>query len=140
VKPGGTEPPPHSRFCVGEAAGLTASDLEAQIQWLTQRAAERGFASPDEMAAKDIGGFVKLAEEWRKAYPAGKADPIAAAADKILAQAPDRLMSVGQNPDGTPITRTLREYLAAERGEAANAREDAKLFELASECLILQGG
>lgn len=63
-------------------------------------------------------------------------DPIASAADKILAETPDRLVSVGQNPDGTPIVKTLREYLEAERAEADLAREDAKLFELAADCMI----
>jgi hypothetical protein len=54
----------------GEGARPTlASDLGAQATWLEQRAREAGFASADDMAAKDPAAFDRLAIEWREAHP-----------------------------------------------------------------------
>lgn len=57
-------------------------------------------------------------------------------ADRIVAERPDQLITVGANPDGSPIHMTAREYLDQERAVAAQAREDIKLLEVAAGCLM----
>lgn len=141
--PGVTESPPPRGSAAVETAGLTAprgieADMAAQAQWLTQRATERGFTGIDDMAAKDIGGFIKLTEEWRGAHPA-QPDIVTTEANRIVEAAPDQPLRIGTNQDGSPIHTTAREYLEQARAVARSTREDASLFQVAAECMLGQG-
>lgn len=61
---------------------------------------------------------------------------LALEAERVVAQAPDQLLTVGNNPDGSPIQVRARDYLDQAHAAAALAREDAKLFEIAAGCLM----
>lgn len=63
-------------------------------------------------------------------------DPVAAAAERYVAEQPHRLLRVGTNPDGSPQYKTAQEFLDDARADAAAAREDMKLFEIAANCLL----
>ena len=45
-------------------------DYAAQSEWLDGEAKAAGYASVDDMLAKDAAGFFKLAEQWREGHPA----------------------------------------------------------------------
>jgi hypothetical protein len=63
-------------------------------------------------------------------------DPIRLEAERF-AQANEKLMlRVGEEPDGTPILKSVREYLDDVQAKAKAAREDMGLFEAAAQCLL----
>ncbi len=66
-------------------------------------------------------------------------DPAALAARRFAEQQPDLLLRVGEESDGTPIMKTVREYLDDVRVEAERARADGGLFEIAAQCLLGRG-
>jgi hypothetical protein len=72
--------------------------------------------------------------------PAGesKAEPnaIRDAADRIVAEQPDLMLTIGINADGTPMTIRAADFLEQERAIADAAREDVGLFEAAATCLF----
>lgn len=53
-----------------------------------------------------------------------------------MAADPNRMIVVGRNPDGTPIARTVGEYLDEARMQTELARQDAGLFEIAARCML----
>ncbi len=67
------------------------------------------------------------------------ADPLAAAAERFVAEQPSRLLQVGTNADGTPQYLSAQEFLEQARADAAQAREDMKLFEVAAQCMLTGG-
>lgn len=123
---------------------LRLDDQAAQAIWLTKRAKEAGFADADDMAAKDIKAFMKLAEEWRGAHPMsdeGKVegaenDPLRLEAERFAAQNQNLLIKVGEDTNGSPILKTVREYLDEVTAASKSAREDLPLFEAAAQCLL----
>lgn len=46
------------------------------------------------------------------------------------------MVTVGLNPDGTPILRSVSDYLEEARMQAELARHDTQLFEVAARCLL----
>lgn len=46
------------------------------------------------------------------------------------------MLRVGEEPDGTPILKSVREYLDDVQAKAKAAREDMGLFEAAAQCLL----
>lgn len=68
---------------------------------------------------------------------AGEAeDPVAAAAEEYVASNPEQMLMVGEAADGTPIQKTVRQYLEDELLDAAEAREDTELVRAAVKCLL----
>lgn len=73
-----------------------AEDMQAQKKWLTREAKARGYKSIDDMAAKNVALFEKLATKWREKHPtdallsrSGQADQTAQANSDIrLSRAP----------------------------------------------------
>lgn len=66
----------------------------------------------------------------------GTRDPLALEVERFANENPDLLLRVGQNADGTPIVKSLQEYLAEVRHVADDARQDASLFSIAAQCLF----
>lgn len=52
-----------------QEAPTLATDLNAQSEFLTQRAAQAGYADLNDMLFKDPDGFFALAAEWRDGHP-----------------------------------------------------------------------
>ena len=67
-----------------------------------------------------------------------KADPIAAEAERIVAENPERRIPIGTGPDGEEVTLSLREYIDEARAQADQARQDVNLIKAAAECLLGQ--
>jgi hypothetical protein len=70
---------------------------------------------------------------------AGRGDPLQAAAERFVEANPERLIVVGTDADGNPVTKSLRQYLDDALEEAAQAREDVRLLEAAASCLYGRG-
>lgn len=63
-------------------------------------------------------------------------DPVRAEADLIVSQAPDMPITVGTNPDGTPMTMTAKDYMEQARMDTEQAMKDVNLLEVAAQCLL----
>lgn len=63
-------------------------------------------------------------------------DPIAREADRMALAQPDRVIRIGTDPEGMPITKTAKQYLEDARLAADDARKDVSLFEAAAQCLL----
>jgi len=64
------------------------------------------------------------------------ADPLQAEASRFATENPDVPLTVGKNADGTPITKTARQFMEDAEGELKQANADAKLFEVAAACML----
>jgi hypothetical protein len=74
-----------------------------------------------------------------EAKPAGASaqpDLLAQEAQRIVATRPDAVITTGRNPDGTPISTTVSQYLHDTLADVALAREQSRLFEVAATCMI----
>lgn len=100
--------------------GKLADDLDAQQQFLAQRASAAGFKSLDEWVAKDFDGFMRAADEWRQRNPAAELrepSPAPQAADaraarKVQAEH-DKLAAQGfrfERSDDTGINTVVHHY------------------------------
>lgn len=79
------------------------------------------------------------AEPARTAAPAEGAkapDPIAMEAERIATERPDVEISIGQDAEGQPVRKTVKQYLDDARAETAKATEEAKLLSIAAECML----
>lgn len=74
-----------------------------------------------------------------KAAGAEAPDPVQLAAERFAAERPDMLLRVGEDSNGQPILKTVRDYLDDIARQADEAAEDAKLFEIAATCLLGRG-
>jgi hypothetical protein len=74
-----------------------------------------------------------------EAKPAGASaqpDLLAQEAQRIVTARPDAVITTGRNPDGTPISTTVSQYLHDTLADVALAREQSSLFEVAATCMI----
>ena len=93
-------------------------------------------AGAGEPAAGSGAGQRPAAEPQGPAGANAAVDPLRQAVDDIVAADPNRMIVVGRNPDGTPIARTVGEYLDEARMQTELARQDAGLFEIAARCML----
>ena len=93
-------------------------------------------AGAGEPAAGSGAGQRPAAEPQGPAGADAAVDPLRQAVDDIVAADPNRMIVVGRNPDGTPIARTVGEYLEEARMQTELARQDAGLFEIAARCML----
>jgi len=63
-------------------------------------------------------------------------DPLQAEATRFVMENPEVALTVGRNPDGTPIVKTAKDFLAESDAVIAEAQADAKLFEVAAACML----
>jgi hypothetical protein len=63
-------------------------------------------------------------------------DALSLEAERYVMDHPDQLVTIGSNPDGSPMQTTARQYLEEARAASTQARDDAKLFEVAATCLM----
>ncbi len=61
---------------------------------------------------------------------------VAREAERFVSENPDVVITLGRDADGNPITKTVSEYLEEARLEAELARQDARLFKVAAECML----
>ena len=66
----------------------------------------------------------------------GALDPLQQAARRVVTEQPDLRIRVGQDANGNPITRSLKEFLDDAERAADEAVQDKGLFELAANCLL----
>jgi hypothetical protein len=52
-----------------------ANEITRQLAWLTERAKARNYRDADELAAKDLAEFMRLAAEWRE-HPSKSRMPV----------------------------------------------------------------
>lgn len=57
-------------------------------------------------------------------------------AEQIAVEQPALTMRVGQDANGQPIVKTVKQFLEDAQAAADNARQDAPLFEVAARCLL----
>jgi hypothetical protein len=111
-----------------------AAPTEQEISGSLRRMAiESGWA--------EVGGRIIRSGEGASAEEiamgrGGESDPLAAAADRFVADNPDLEITVGQNADGTPITQRPADMLAQAREARARSEEDATLVRAAAQCLL----
>lgn len=109
----------------GEADALVRAYNDAQRE--AERTADRDAAEPDralEAPEQTEGGATATDGALRRA------------AEDMVDSNPDRLIRVGTKPDGTPDLVSAKQYLEDARAAAAQAREDAGLFEIAATCML----
>lgn len=125
----------------------TAKMNEAELRNAIEKAAEGEPLRKQEQRA--IEYLLPLAEERLAGYGPeatkrlmereGKEgepqSPLAAQADRFVAQNPDLELTVGQNADGTPIRQRASEILDQAREARAQADADAELIRQAIECI-----
>jgi len=63
-------------------------------------------------------------------------DPVAAEAQRIATEQPDVEMTLGKDADGQPVKKTIRQFLDDSVEAARFAEDDARLFEVAANCMI----
>ncbi len=146
--PTGRAVPPPPRGEAGEARATPEAQDEPD-PWLQVGRENAPAAEPaparglEDQEVRDI--LLVMAEheaERPAAEPQGPAganaavDPLRQAVDDIVAADPNRMIVVGRNPDGTPIARTVGEYLDEARMQTELARQDAGLFEIAARCML----
>jgi len=66
----------------------------------------------------------------------GRPDPLAVEAARVVAEQPDLEITLGRDPDGTPQTVKAKQFLEDARADVEQARQDARLFEIAAGCLL----
>ena len=72
----------------------------------------------------------------RAGEAAGVEDPMRLQAEQIAVEQPALTMRVGQDANGQPIVKTVKQFLEDAQAAADNARQDAPLFEVAARCLL----
>jgi hypothetical protein len=66
----------------------------------------------------------------------GQPDPLAVEAARFADEHPDLELTIGRDADGQPIKKSVKQFLEDTEADVANAREDARLFEVAAACLL----
>jgi len=129
---------------VARAAAIDEAAVErAALMYENDDAAFRGelemiIYEAERNQAAETAGRSTQGEPAPKPGEAGAKEPnaIRDAADRIVAENPDMLITIGKNPDGTSMTMRASDFLEQERAIADAAREDIKLFEAAATCLF----
>lgn len=104
-------------------------------EWLIENGYD-GFKSfdGDSIALVDASkAKIAAAEQVEKR---AELDPVAMAADRFATENPDHLIRTGTDAEGKPLTKTPKEFLTEARDIALRAQEDAKLYQIAAECLL----
>lgn len=63
-------------------------------------------------------------------------DALALEAEQYVQSHPGQMVTVGAHPDGSPMQMTTAQYLEEARAVSTQARDDAKLFDVAATCLM----
>jgi len=116
---------------ISEIVKNALADMGSKEQPSASRAGARTEAQPAEAAP--------LPPPPGEAKPAGASaqpDLLAQEAQRIVATRPDAMITTGRNPDGTPISTTVSQYLHDTLADVALAREQSRLFEVAATCMI----
>ncbi len=126
----------------GEADGARGSEQPAVTRAKGEgQAPARRVAAPESEAPAAIRGGVEPPPPGSRGGEAAgaegtKIDPFQIEAERVVAENPDVTVRIGEQADGTPITKSLKQYLDEVRQASADALEDAKLFEIAAGCLL----
>lgn len=77
-------------------------------------------------------------EAGTKAKPGGPeaVDPLAREVDAFVQQYESLPMRVGQEANGEPVVKTVKEFIEDARANSEQARQDANLFEVAAACML----
>ena len=131
---------------VARAAAIDEAAVErAALQYENDDAAFRGememiIYEAERTQAAEAAGRSKAGEQAPAGGPEGQAykpgDIVRNEADLIVQNNPDMPITVGTNPDGTPMTMTAKAFLDQARAEAQMNRDDIPLLEVAAQCLF----
>ncbi len=131
---------------VARAAAIDEAAVErAALQYENDDAAFRGememiIYEGERTQAAETAGRSKAGEQAPAGGQEGQAykpgDIVRNEADLIVANNPDMPITVGTNPDGTPMTMTAKAFLEQARAEAQMNRDDIPLLEVAAQCLF----
>lgn len=143
-QPVDTDALPKPQMEADEARWLEATHRAEQMRKESERIAKEFGLTPEEIRPirtegppAQRAGDSPPPPESKGAEPARpEADPLAMAADQFADSQPELKLTVGRDADGEPQTMTARQYLDNVRENAAQAREDAQLFEIAAQCLL----
>ncbi len=84
-------------------------------------------------AIGNSGAFAKTSGD---VIDQARPDPMRAQAEQVALDQPEFKMRVGQDANGNPITKTVKQFLEDAQTSADNARQDVGLFEAAARCLL----
>jgi hypothetical protein len=131
---------------VARAAAIDEAAVErAALQYENDDAAFRGememiIYEAERTQAAEAAGRSKAGEQAPAGGQEGQAykpgDIVRNEADLIVQNNPDMPITVGTNPDGTPMTMTAKAFLEQARAEAQMNRDDIPLLEVAAQCLF----
>jgi hypothetical protein len=121
--------------------------LEAELQaGRISEAVYRGFAGrarpqvPGEAGGRQGEGASTRTGGQSEPQPAGKVDPIVAAARTTALTFPDLQVPTGEiGPDGTPVVMTADQVLARGDAEIEQAQTDSLGFKAAADCFLQFG-
>lgn len=131
-KPVSVEDLPKPNF---KADAERAQEAKVQVEQLRGEAEQvmkaEGMVPPEETITVS-----RAVEEPAVLAEAAGADPLQAEALRLAQTHPDIPLIVGRDADGTPITKTLKQYLEDVDGMVLQANDDARLFEVAAACML----
>lgn len=108
----------------------TATEKIFLDSMLNGRAGDYLVGAPDPAPLAAPRGAESLTAE------AAGIDPLQAEATRFAQANPDLPLTVGRNPDGSPITATARQFLEDADNMVRQANDDARLFEVAASCML----
>jgi diguanylate cyclase (GGDEF)-like protein len=114
------------------------SSLEEADQGLQRSKSKRGAEGHRSPRGAEPPGVARVAPKGGEANQrsASAQSLVSTEAQRFASENPDVPITVGQDADGNPITKTIREYLDEARSEADSMRQDAGLFKIAAECML----
>jgi diguanylate cyclase (GGDEF)-like protein len=121
-------------FSYGIGKDFKAADADLQANKLSRERAglrpARGHAPPGVTREPAQG------KQNTRDQAAQEVTPLQREADRFAENNPDLNLRVGQNADGSPIVKTLRQYLDDANNNVEKARSEKSLYEIAAGCLL----
>lgn len=130
-RPVNVEQMPAPKFEADPARQAETSETVKALQDEAVKAAEVEGIPVQKVGAGETAPAVK-----ESLTPDTGGDPLTAEASRFAADNPDLKIAIGKNADGSDITTTPREWLDQAEADLAGAHEDARLFQIAAECLL----
>lgn len=128
---------PPARFEVDPARETFGSFLEGQFAAAADEFKSRfSTLTPEQAAAIQRDRQAQTISVEDHARIEAIKDPLERAAERFAAERPDLQLYAGQDAEGNRLYKTPRQLLDDTRRAAQHAQEDARLFQVAAECML----
>jgi len=114
------------------AEPMSQPKVEPDSPGVAPKASPTGDTGPGSFSSDAPGGQAKGMVD----PGAAGVEPLQAEAMRFAAQHGDTVLTVGRNPDGSPMTTTVRDFLAEADARLAQAQDDTRLFQVAAACML----